>query len=220
MLLVLFEIETKLRQEYNSPHYGNMDNPMEELIYILLSKRTNLRCQQVTYTNLKKEFPQWEMILDSSIDHIQKIIDGGGLVQEKATNIKGLCEKIKNDFGDFDLKKFFLDRNWGDEDIFRYLISLPGIGPKSAYCVMLYSFKLPVMPSDAHVIRVFYRLGLIPYKEEQHHQAQIAISELVKGLPWSMLYSLHVNLKCHGEKICKKNKCCRDKCVISNVCLY
>ncbi len=218
MLQKIFYMEPLLRNRYNSPHYGNKENPVDELIYILLSKRTNLKCNQNAYDNIKARFPDWKMILDANIEQIEETINVGGLIEEKSINIQGLCRKIYDDFGTFNLRTIFKENKWEEQKIYDYLISLPGIGPKSAYCVMLYSLKLPVMPADIHIIRILYRVELIPFTENQHHQAQKYISETFIGLPWSFQYSLHVNMKAHGEMVCKRQECLREKCVISMYC--
>ncbi len=214
----LFEIEPLLRSKYKSPGYDNKEDPMDELIYILLSKRTNLKCNQISFNNLKTHIKKWDLIKDMDTDELKNIISVGGLLERKTNDLINLCEKIFLDFQTFDLRKVFLDKDWNDNRIYNYLVNLPGIGAKSAYCVMLYSLKLPVMPADVHVIRVFNRLGLIPYDEKQHQQAQKMISNIVRGLPWSFLYSLHVNLKAHGETVCKKSMCLVENCVISSFC--
>lgn len=216
----IFEIEEKLRDKYNSPHYGNMEDPMDELVYILLSKRTSLSCNQKTFENLKSRYVDWHMVLNAEIGDIEQVIFSGGLVKEKAVNFKKICHKIFHDYGTFDLRYIFSNRQMTVNQIFDYLSSLPGIGPKSACCVMLYSLKLPIMPADVHVIRVFHRLGMTLYSENQHHQAQKEINEITSGLPWSLIYSLHVNMKAHGEKVCRKQGCMREKCVLSTFCTF
>lgn len=215
----LFQIEEKLRTQYNSPHFGNMDDPMDELVYILLSKRTNLRCNQKTFESFKASYSEWNMVLTAQIEEIEQVISYGGLVKEKARNIKKLCIKIFHDYKTFDLRSVFTNIQMNETEIFNYLNSLPGIGPKSACCVMLYSLKLPIMPADVHVIRVFHRLGMAS-SEIHHHQAQKEISGLINGLPWSWIYSLHVNMKAHGERVCQKQHCMREHCVISAFCTF
>lgn len=217
---IFFDVEAKLRQKYNSPHFDNKEDPMDELVYILLSKRTNLKGNQKAFINLKEKFHSWADIVSANMVDIKKCVSTGGLVEEKATNLRILCEKIYQDFHTMDLRKALQNKKWTEQEIFEYLITLPGIGPKSAYCVMLYSLKIPAMPADAHVIRVFNKIGAVPFVETQHHQAQKYISELLEGLPWSMLYSLHVNAKAHGERVCKKNKCLADECVIVEYCKF
>ena len=95
-----------------------------------------------------------------------------------------------------------------------YLCSLPGVGPKTAYCVMMYSLKRSVFPADANVIRVAYRMGLTGFSPLQHKKAQ---EELVKKIPPKLSYTLHVNMVQHGRKVCTKLPKC-NSCSIRKFC--
>lgn len=208
----------ELKRQYNSPDFNNKKNPVDELIYILLSKRTNFEVNNLIYEKLKRTYNNWEQIMNTNMSELYDIIKSGGLGEEKAENIILLIEKLITNFGKLDIGDTF--NKCDNAKIFNYLISLPGIGPKSAYCVMLYSLKRSVQPADAHVIRLFYRLGFIDYDQSRHHQAQKAISTICMNFPYQKNYDIHVNFKAHGEKVCKKRRPLCQGCVIYDYCAY
>ncbi len=214
----LNKIIEMLEKEYKNPNFNNKSEPMDELIYIILSKRTNYKCNNETYKKLKQKYPEWHLLLQISQKKIYDIIKQGGLGEEKSKNIKNLLRIVYEDFGAFNIKEYF--KEWSKKDIFEYLVSLPGIGLKSAYCVMLYSLNISVQPADAHVIRLFYRLGYINYNQNNHHQAQKVIISLCKDFTYEKNYKIHVNFKAHGQEICKKNKQYCFKCILKDYCDY
>ncbi len=98
----------------------------------------------------------------------------------------------------------------------RYLRTIPGVGPKTASCVLMFDMDLPVMPVDTHVLRVSKRLGLLRanVNADKAHEifADIAPSEWV--------YALHVNLIRHGRKICHAQRPECDKCPLYKECAF
>jgi endonuclease-3 len=97
-----------------------------------------------------------------------------------------------------------------------YLLSLPGVGPKTAAVVMLFAFGIPVMPVDTHVYRVSRRLGLVPegasIKETQR---------ILEGIvPQGKYLSLHLNLIRHGRRICKARSPRHEECALRTLCDY
>lgn len=213
----LDEIINLLEKEYRYTDFGNKEDPVDELVYIILSKRTNYRCNNITFNRLKQRFPDWNQVLKADQKEIYEIVKYGGLGEEKSINIKKLLQIINEDFGTFDIKDYLL--KWKKEDVYNYLISLPGIGPKSAYCTMLYSLKMSVQPADAHVIRLFYRSGYIDHDQERHHSAQKIIAELCEEFPYEKNYKIHIYFKAHGQEVCRQKPYCL-KCSISKYCWY
>ena len=102
------------------------------------------------------------------------------------------------------------------EDTWHYLRSMPGVGPKTAACVLMFNLNRPIMPIDTHVYRISRRLGLIGSKVtvEQAHTIFANIT------PPEWVYPLHVNLIQHGRQIChaQRPKCAR--CPLYSECAY
>jgi endonuclease III len=214
----LIKVAKVLEKEYNSPNFNNKSDPVKELIYIILSKRTNFKANNHTYNKLIAEYTDISTLASVSIESIINCIKSGGLAREKAENISSMLQIINEDFGTFNIKKFLA--TWKENNILSYFLSLPGIGEKSAKCVMLYSLRLSVQPADSHVIRLFNRLGFTNIDQYNHHQAQKRISQICKGISYEYNYMIHVNFKAHGQNICKNNNPeCRN-CLIKNWCEY
>lgn len=205
------EIDRRL-QVYASPRHGNLDDPVDELVFIILSAQTEAYLYQETFEELRKIFRSWEDLLEVPDTSISTIIQRGGLAQKKAAQIKGALRKIVDDTGSLSLD--FL-RYLTDVEVLRYLTSLPGIGVKSAYCIMMYSLDRHVFPVDTHVWRVYRRLGLAPPVAKPTKAQECRLEELV---PAELRYRLHVNMLSHGRQTCVVYwpKC--EDCVLADLC--
>src|SRR5690554_6451441 len=95
----LNDIINLLEKQYNNPDFNNKSNTIDELIYIILAKRTNYKCNNVTYNALKKKYPDWLSLLWVSEEEIYKQIKHGGLGKEKSKYIINLLRIIHEDFG-------------------------------------------------------------------------------------------------------------------------
>ncbi|MFW6016629.1 MAG: endonuclease III domain-containing protein [bacterium] len=214
----LNEIIDILKKEYCSPHFNNKSDIVSEIIYIILSKRTNYKLNNETYNKLLNRYNNWEEIQEDSYKNIKKCIYRGGLSEEKSKNIKKTIAKLYEDFNTLDINDILL--TWSDKDVKEYLVSLPGIGLKSAYCVMLFSLKISVQPADTHIIKLFNRLGFIDIPIKNHSKAQKKINIMCKDLGYEKNYYLHVNFKAHGQEICKRRSPNCESCIISGYCCY
>lgn len=186
---------------------------MYELILTILSQNTASVNTRRAYANLRAEFPDWESVRTANVSEIADAIRVGGLAEIKATRIKSILQSIYEKQGKLDLDWF---RSAESDDIRDYLLKFPGVGEKTAACVLLFSLGRPILPVDTHVYRVSRRVGLIQPKvgvEESHRVLQ----EMV---PEDQIYEFHVNFIRHGRKVCKapKPKCLA--CIIKGECDY
>ena len=205
------EINELLDFEYSSPDHFNKEDPLDELVFILLSRRTRGIGYETAFNNIKTRYPNWEDVIKSSPDELLDIIEHAGLGPKRVREIVNNLNTIYNRFGLFSLNKL---KRWSDKKVFEFLTSLEGIGPKSAYCVMMYSLKRKVFPVDTHVSRICQRLGLIEMGLN-HKNAQPMLEDM---FPKSLRHSIHVNMVSHGRKIClSRNPRCSD-CIIAGFC--
>lgn len=198
---------------YGSNRHGNLDDPLDELVFIILSAQTESYLYTRTFKGLRAAFSRWEDLLDSSEEGIADIIRCGGLAQKKAAQIMSAFRKIIADTGHLSLD--FL-RDVPDAEAMKYLTSLPGVGVKSASCIMMYSLNRQVFPVDTHAWRVSRRLGVAaPVPKPTAKQER----ELESTIPPSLRYRLHVNLVSHGQQTCTTYwpKC--TKCVLADFCI-
>lgn len=205
------QVDRRLRSYGTSRHYNRKD-PLEELIFIILSAQTEWYSYRQTFKDLRRHFRTRRSLLAASEREIETVIQRGGLAHKKASQLKRALEKISVDTGRLSLS--FL-RLLPDDEVRDYLTSLAGIGNKSASCIMMYSLGRKVFPVDTHVWRVSRRLGLAPPTPKPTISQEL---ELEGKVPPSIRYSLHVNLVSHGQQTCTTYwpKC--SECTLSNLC--
>ena len=215
----LREVARILAVLYGTPDLGNKQDPTDELVYIILSRKTPEKAYQETFDALKARFPKWDDLLDAPREEVEKIVSPGGLAGKKATSLFGALTKLKETFGRCSLDGA---RDWPDDRLEEFLCSLPEIQRKSAYCIMMYAFGREVFPADTHVGRVLARIG--PYRELgldlqglDHKKLQKVLADLA---PPNLRYSLHVNLVEHGRDVCKAPKPQCDRCELRPFCRY
>ena len=200
----------KLARSYPKSRLGNKKNPLDEYLYITLSLRTHEKGLKAAYGVFKKRFPSWKMAYQASKKEIGKAIVRGGLSKQKAANIKTALERIHNRFGEVSLRGLRrLDRNEAEA----FLLTLPGIGLKSARCIMMYSLGYCVLPVDTHVARISYRLGWV--KKTDSKRFHDHIEQLVEP---KLRFSFHVCCVQHGRLVCRGQypKC--EVCCLMRLC--
>lgn len=195
----------------NPPPLGNKEDPLEELIFIILTLKTNEANFQRVYDDLKHAFPTWESVLNADLRELKEAIKTGGLSNQKAPRIKTILQSIWQEIGQLNLD--FL-KNLPDSAVEEYLDSLPGIGKKAARCVMAYSLGREAFPVDTHTFRVSRRLGFI----SADISAKRAMDILQDMVPKELRYDLHVNMVIHGRLVCTSQNPKCPSCVLNNIC--
>ncbi len=170
-------------------------------MYILLAKQTRETVYRPMFKRLHERFPRWIDILEASPSEVEDVLRSGGFQRQRTAQLRALLkailqENLTRDTGPAkgeDLTLGYL-RELGDAEVERSLLRLPGIGPKSARCVMSYALGRHRFAVDTHVHRIFQRLGLRPSKGRKNdHDPFEAI------VPEKMRKRLHVNLVHHGR---------------------
>ena len=209
----LCRISDRLSEEYGDPRLGNKEDPLDELVFIILSAKTAERSYLRTYDALKKAFPIWFDILDAPDGAVASAIALGGLANKKETQIRALLSAIRDHPGPNGLS-LLADLDNAEAEVF--LTSLPGVGLKTARCVLMYSLGRGVFPVDTHVRRVLSRLGVISH-ERLTDGVQNSIQRTV---PTDSRYKLHVNLVAHGRAVCTAQNPRCGSCILNDVCEY
>ncbi len=189
------------------PVHARRTNPLDSLIGTVLSQNTTDANSGPAFDRLKAKFPAWETAARAKPGQIAAPIRSGGLAEIKAARIKRILQQIERDRGRLDLS--FLDRLPLSEAR-RYLTNLPGVGPKTAACVLLFSLGKPAFPVDTHVLRVSKRLGLIPPTTTMDRAHDI-FADLLQP---SQMLPLHLGLVRHGRQVCAAR---RPKCSICSL---
>jgi len=215
----LHAITLELGSVYGTPDLGNKSDPVDELVYIILSRRTREGAYQAAYAALKQRYGSWEDLASAPAEEIIATIRFCGLGHRKAQSLKLALGALIERFGRCTLDP---TSTWGDEETKDFLCSLPEVGPKSAACVMVCSLDRPAFPVDAHVGRVLDRLGTfeslgINLTGTDHKAKQRLLWDAV---PPALRYSLHVNALEHGRAACLPGRPRCSTCVISHHCTY
>jgi endonuclease III len=149
-------VAKSLEKSYGSPRHGNPADPLDDLIYILLSNRTAPTVASEIYHKLRSTVARWDEIDRVPLRVLRRILTPAGLASKRAAYIRALVKQIRSDFGEASLSAL---REMTDEDVEAYLVTLPGVSTKVAKCVMMYALNREVLPVDVHVHRITQRLG-------------------------------------------------------------
>jgi endonuclease III len=200
-------IRDRLRREYGRPVLRPHRAPIDELILTVLSQNTNDRNRDVAWGRLRERFSSWEVVRDAPVAEIEEAIRPGGLAPTKAVRIKRILEAIGED-----------DLCWLEgaplAEARDYLCNLPGVGRKTAACVLLFSFGRPEVPVDTHVYRVASRLGLLRPRasfDEAH-------DEMLRLVDPDDAYEIHVLLIRHGRRTCVARVPRCPECPLRRMC--
>jgi endonuclease III len=205
-------IRDRLRELYGRPVNHPHGHPIAELVRTVLSQNTNDRNRDVAYERLRERFPTWVEVRDAPTDEVEEAIRPGGLSQTKAPRIQEILRLLPLD--DHEPTLDWLADADRDEAL-AFLTELPGVGRKTAACVMIFALGRPEIPVDVHVYRVGGRLGLFPPKAsfERAHDEMLAITDPGDA------YELHINLITHGRRVCRPTPRC-EICALRRMCPY
>ena len=204
-------IRDRLRELYGAPRNDPHRHPIAELVRTVLSQNTNDRNRDVAYDRLRQRFPTWEEVRDAPPEDVIEAIRPGGLSQQKGPRIQAILGSVtENPAGEPDL-------DWLEAaprpHALEYLTALPGVGRKTAACVMIFAFDRPEIPVDTHVYRVGGRLGLFRSNAsfEEAHDEMLAVTDPDDA------YELHMNLIRHGREVCRPKPRCGE-CELRRMC--
>lgn len=196
--------------------YGAVQPPprwpvLDELVATILSQHTSDINSGAAYDELCRRFADWDAVRRAPVARIEQAIRGAGLSRQKAPRIKAVLDTIHADRGQLSLD--FLRRRPTAQAL-DYLRAMPGVGPKTAACVLLFACRKPVLPVDTHVHRVSRRLGLIGSRTD----AAAAHEELATLVPPARVLEFHILLIRHGRKTCIARQPRCAECPLLDLC--
>ena len=200
-----------LHKAYGRPRVLRKSDPVDELIRTVLSQNTSDNNSLKAFGILKQSFKSWDKLLKVNARQIARLIRHAGLANIKSKRIKEVLAEIKRREGRISLSSL---NKMDIEEASAYLRSLKGIGPKTAACVLLFSFNKPVMPVDTHIFRVTKRLGLIDKELDIKEAHQI----LTKVVPKHLIYDFHLGIIEHGRRTCKAQNPRCGICLLYGLC--
>jgi endonuclease III len=203
-------IRDRLRETYGRPVNQPHGHPIAELVRTVLSQNTSDGNRDRAYDRLRQRFPTWEGVRDAPVDDVIEALRPGGLANTKAPRIQAILSELGE----------HPDLDWLEdaprEEALVFLTDLPGVGRKTAACVMIFTFDRPEIPVDTHVYRVGTRLGLFrpgASFDEAH-------DEILKMVDPEDAYEFHINLIRHGRAVCKAQRPRCDGCPLLRMCPY
>lgn len=204
-------VMARLAPLYGEPHHAPHGDAVAELVLTVLSQNTADTNSGRAFTQLMRRYPSWSAIADAPPEELVATIKGGGLAQQKGPRIQAILRTVRERSPGFELD-FLADAPL--EEARAWLRSLPGVGPKTAACVLLFALGRPAMPVDTHVERVAKRLGLIP-QPATAEQAHELLEALVDPAGY---YRFHMLLIKHGRRICSARRPRCEECPLEPDC--
>lgn len=207
------EVWRLLLKAYGKPAWRAHLDPVSELVSTILSQNTNDVNRDVAFDRLRGRLPTWEEVRDADVKTVIDAIRPAGLANQKGPRIQEALRFITDERGDLSLD--FL-AEWPIDQAKGWLLSIKGVGPKTAAIVLLFSLDRPAFPVDTHVHRVTKRLGLIgaSVSREKAHD------ELERLVDPDDYYAFHLNVIRHGRNVCASRKPRCDECVLVDLCDY
>ncbi len=187
--------------------------PLDELILTVLSQNTSdINCERA-YAAMRQRYPRWQDVLEAPPAQLVEVLRPGGLANQKAPRIQAILARLA-------ASPAGLDLGWlagqEPEPATAFLTALPGVGRKTASCVLLFSLGMPVMPVDTHIHRIALRLGLIGPRIS----ADAAHPLLTAITPPDRMLEAHLLLIEHGRSTCRARRPRCDDCVLLDLCPY
>lgn len=201
-------VRDRLREVYGVPRMRPHGDPLAELVLTVLSQSTNDRNRDVAYLRLRARLPSWEAVRDAPLAEVEEAIRPGGISRVKSARIQGILGVIGEDLSLEWLATAPLDQAR------ERLTGLPGVGRKTAACVLLFAYGRHDVPVDTHVSRVGMRLRILrpgaPF--EELHDEMLALTPPGEEL------ELHVNLLRHGRRTCHARRPACPECSLARMC--
>ena len=207
----LRQVARRLRRAYGEPPAPRRLPPLDELVLTILSQNTNDTNRDRAYADLRRALPAWDDVADAPIPVVERAIRSGGLAPTKAPRIKAVLRALRDRGIALDERAL---RRIRHDRLFELLVGLPGVGPKTAACVLLFSLDRPYFPVDTHVHRVAIRLGLVPPKATAVQTQQ----QLQAALRPDDMYEVHLNLIRHGRHVCVAQRPICSECALTDLC--
>jgi endonuclease-3 len=203
-------VKLVLRRRFGIPDPPKSRPPLNELVLTILSQNTNDTNRDRAFASLRTRFPEWKDVLKSSPEELERTIAPAGLGYTKSRRIWAILEAAlvtkEIVFDDF----CSLPR----QELLDCLLSLDGVGPKTAACVLLFSCGVPAFPVDTHVYRVCGRLGLLPGGADRvkaHDLLELFFNE-------EDYLEIHLNIIKLGRQTCRPRRPLCGECPFEKVC--
>ena len=209
------QVSRKLSAVYSDWNHFNRANPLEELLFIICSTQTNEALYSSTFASLRQRYPRFAALAAAPARDIAATIAHGGLSNQKAKLIVLILRHLVDQFGRPTLAPL---REMCDEEGEQFLVSLPGVGKKTARCVMMYSLGRLMFPVDSNCWRICRRIGWVRPTRPDRSCSPRDMDRLQSKIPPALRFKLHVNMVSLGRRICLPANPQCDQCPIWRYC--
>jgi endonuclease III len=205
----------RLGERYDHPAWaGPRVDTVSELVLTILSQNTADTNSFRAFTALRQRYASWDEVLGAPTDELEDAIRPGGLAPTKSRRIQhSLAEVHEATGGTWDLS-FLATMPLAEAR--EWLVSLTGIGRKTASIILLFGFGRPAMPVDTHVHRVATRLGMLPPRTPLA-RAHDLLEEVLEP---DEMYPFHVETIRHGRDTCRAPRPICGLCPLTDACAY
>jgi endonuclease III len=207
------EVQRRLRAEQGRFVPKPVLPVIDEIVATVLSQHTSDVNSERAFAQLKNRFPTWDEVAHAPVALVADAIRCGGIADQKARRIQQILAAIEQREGRISLDRL---NDLEDAAVETYLESLPGVGPKTAACVLTFAMGRAAFPVDTHVHREAIRLGWIPPKATADRAHRL----LTPLIPPEIRYDLHVALIAHGRTVCRAQRPRCDACVLLDLCAF
>jgi len=201
----------RLERAYGRRTWRRWGRGADILVETILSQNTSDANSSAGYRRLRRRFRSWDRVADAPVAAIEECIRVSGLSRVKAPRIKRILRDIRRGHGAVSLE--FLG-GLAPAKAREYLLGFKGVGPKTANCVLLFSFRMPVFPVDTHIERIAKRLGLV----SQRASAEEVERALTSAIAPCDRYATHILLIAHGRRTCRARNPRCDWCCLPDLC--
>jgi endonuclease-3 len=199
---ILEKIESHLEGEAHLDELARKkQDPFKILISTILSARTRDANTRLATDKLFSKYNTPKSLAEANIDDVEQLIKSSGFYKVKAARIKEVSKVLIKEYNGK------VPNNYED------LICLPGVGSKTANCVLVYAFKVPAIPVDVHINRIVNRLGWVKTKTPE--KTEQALKEIIPKDLWLNLNRLLVRF---GQQICLPTRPRCEICLINDAC--
>lgn len=203
-----------LAKAYGRPKWNSWGKALDVLVETILSQNTSNANSSAGYKQLRRAFANWNAAADAPVGEVERAIRVSGLSRIKAPRIQQILRQVRQrQRGDGDISLEYLAA-MPPEEAFVHLMEFDGVGPKTAACVLLFSFHMPIFPVDTHIHRIAIRLGLL----KADVSAVEAQEQLTPMIPPADRYAMHILLITHGRKVCKARNPQCSWCDLIDLC--
>jgi endonuclease-3 len=200
----------RLDTHFGERTWHQSNEGLDELVQTILSQSTTDANSGRAFANLQQRYFDWNDVRHAPFDELVDVIRVAGLARNKAKHIQKLLEYLFHTTGRYSIDHL---TEMPTDDAFKWLINIPGVGPKTAACTLMFAYGMPFMPVDTHVGRVSARLGIVDTTnaEKAHHILHHAIPDHEK-------YAYHVHLIHLGRQICQARTPRCHQCPLTDFC--